>query len=407
MKKNAFYYTLDIAGDTISAVCLEVNHGLGKTISVSCQSGPAAGIKDGVISELGLLSGAIDGVLNKLSLATGNKIKPLYVSMRWPYVKATHSSAVMPISGRSAKVITSADINLVNQQAYSLGLTIEERVLQQVIQGYTIDNQTRLLNPLGLYGHKLEVDLLLVSALNRDVENLVAAVERSGYRVKAVLLAPWAASLAVLPEDVKMKGCCFLDFGFDSSQMLIFKDGLLRGLESFGFGSCDLTRAIASELRIPFDSAQEVKLSYGNALSASVNPETEILLKKDRDYRPVKRKAICAVIEKQLEGNFSVIRERFLSYHKDRQAPMEIIARGKDVALEGFLERLEADFGLPAHLAKFRDTAAGDLSYAACVGSAIYAISQYPRINLFRLSSYGNILQKILYKSKELYQEYF
>ena len=407
MTKGVIYHSIDISGDEIYALGAEVNLSEGKITNVCCQRSGVSGIKNGTISELGLFAESIASVLDKLSLSSKTKIKSLHVAMRWPYSKAVHSSAVVPISGRSNKIITSTDIAKVNQQAYSLGLAIEERILYQAIQGYTIDIQTKVSSPLGLYGHKLGVELLLVSALNQDVENLTSAVERSGYRVKALLLAPLASCLAVVPEAAKTKGCLFLDFGFDSTQMLLFKDGILRGLESFSFGSHNLNQALAAELRLEPHQAEEIKLSYGNALANHVSPEQEILLKKGQSYRPVKRKVICAVIENQLQVLFSALKERLATYSKSSDFPEGIIVNGRDASIEGFLESLEAQLGLAAHLAKIIDAPLNDISYSACLGLVKHAISQYPRINLFKLSSYGNIFQKILYKSKELYQEYF
>ena len=411
MKKGTLYYALDISADKIYALCAAVNQRTGEIIDVSCQCGPSLGIKNGIISELGLLAEAIALVLNKFSDFSGNRPKSLYVSMQGPNAKATHSIGIIPISERSNKIITSGDIARVNQQAYSLGLNLEEHVLHQISQGYLIDGQNKVADPAGLYGHKLEADLLLVTALNRDVENLISAVDRAGYRVRAVVLSAYAASLAVLPEGVKSRGCCLLDIGFESTQMLVFKDGVLRAFESFNFGSSHLTEALADKLKLPYDLAESIMTSYGSVLSAQINPEAEVLVnEKDKSYRPIKRKVICSIIENRLEELFRGIKERLALYRKTLDFPEGIIASGKTALLEGFLEGLEVNFGCPARLARIDSSTSlriNDLTYATCVGLIKYAISQRHQIELFKLSSYGNIFQKLTRKSKEIYQEYF
>ena len=277
--KSEVYCGLDIQSDKIFAVCGLFDNKDERFIDISCQSGPARGIKNGKISELGLLAESVSKVLNSFGGNSSGRIKSLYVSTYSASLKASQSLGTIPISERSSKIITSGDIAKANHQAYCLGLNIEERVLHQIIQGYVIDKQNRVLNPLGLYGHTLEADTLLITALVQDTDSLISAVERCGFKVKSLVLAGYAAGL-VLPDFLRMKGCCLFEIGFDSTQMLIFKEGIIRGFEALPFGANDVTEAIARELKVPLDAASALKFSHGNSIPNSVNPDDEVLLKK-------------------------------------------------------------------------------------------------------------------------------
>ena len=161
------------------------------------------------------------------------------------------------------------------------------------------ERQNRVLNPLGLYGQRLEVDTLLITDLVQDADSLISAVERSGFKVKSLVLAGYAAGLAVLPDSSRIKGCCLFEIGFDSTQMLIFKEGIIRGFEIIPFGAHDVTEAIARELKVPTETALVLKLSYGNIILGNVSPDDEVLLKKEQSYRPLKRKVLCEIIERK------------------------------------------------------------------------------------------------------------
>jgi cell division protein FtsA len=414
MRKGVLYWALDITAGKIAGVCAAVKRTT-EIVAIAWNSGQSAGIKDGCIQDVGALSEAIIAVLKGLSDLSGARVKSLSVSMQGPHIKSTHSIGAIPVSERGHKIITSGDIEKVNQQAYNLGLDIEERVLHQIAQDYTVDNQSRIINPAGLYGHKLEVDLLLITARNSDVENLISAVDRAGCRVRTVVLSAYAASLAAVADTDKAKGCVFLDMGFDTTQILVFKEGIVRGFEAFGIGSSHITEALARELRLAYDVAETVKISYGNALSHHIAPEAEVLIRKEQVYRPIKRREICLVIEKELEAFFEQIKRRLEIYQKTWDFPVGIIASGKIALLDGFLESLERCFNMPVRLAKIEpvpsqtinNTPLTDLTYATALGAVRHAVSQGPNIDLFRLSSYGNVFQKIMRKSKEIYQEYF
>ena len=413
--KGEVYCGLDIQSDKIFAACGLFDSRNERFIDISCQGGPARGIKNGKIIELGLLDESVAKVLNSFGGISAGRIKSLYVSTRSASLKASQSLGVIPISERSSKIITSGDMARANHQAYSLGLNIEERVLHQIIQGYIIDKpsasprgeQNRVLNPLGLYGQRLEVDTLLITDLVQDADSLISAVERSGFKVKSLVLAGYAAGLAVLPDSSRIKGCCLFEIGFDSTQMLIFKEGIIRSFEVFPFGANDVTEAIARELKVPSDTALALKLSYGNIIPSSVSLDDEVLLKKEQSYRPLKRKALCEIIERKWREFFGLAKERLAMHQQGFDLSEGIVVSGRDVLLEGLLESFEVNFGLPARLAKMENHSINDLFYSTCAGLLKYAVLQRPHFNIFKLSSYGNIFQKITNKSQELYQEYF
>lgn len=406
MKRGLSYCALDVSADRINAALALVNR-KGEIVDIDCRCGISKGMKNDRIVNAGQFAEAIAKVIGELETKSSRKIKYVYVSIRSPHVYSRHSIGIIPISDRANKVITSSDVRKVNEQAYSLGLNIEEEVLHQIPQVYIVDNQNKVLNPEGLYGHKIEVDLILISVLAVDLEGMISAIGQAGFSTRAVLLSGFASSLAVLRQGFKDKGLCFLDIGFDSTQMLVFKDGILRGFESFSFGSNSLTQAIASELKVSWELAEDIKVSYGSCLSANVDPLQEILIKKDQNYRPIKRKVICSIIERYLQDQLGAVKEKLERYRKNFDLPQGIIACGNAALLEGFLENLEINLGLGVRLARIEDVSVKDINYATCVGLIKYAAASIPQLNPFRFSSYGTVFQKLAHKSKEIYQEYF
>ena len=407
MPKYITHYGLEVASDIITVV-RAISDKSGKITEVFCESCPSSGISDGVIKELGLLSETISRLLGGLSASCGQRIKSLTVSMPSLRLKVKHSSGLLPISERSNKIITSSDMDKVTRQAYNLGLGIDEYVLCSIPQGYTVDNQAQVANPLGLYSHRLGVELLLVTALYPEAQNLVSAVEKAGYKVQAVILSSLAASLCALPEEDKDRGCCFLDIGYDFIRMVVFKGGILRGMECFDFGSKDLNRALSQELKISYELAGKIKASYGAAFAQGKDLEQEVLVsQKDKTYRPIKRRLISSVLENKLRDMFALIKERFSSRYRIEDFPAGVIVCGRDALLEGFLEILENSLGLTVSLAKMEDLPVKDISCAGAIGLIKHSLSQYPKIEFFKFSSGRNIVEKIARKSREIYQEYF
>lgn len=406
MKKLAAYCAIDVSSSDVSCVLACVNNS-GKIVEAYYQNGPSGGFQNAKIIDAGRLSEAVSAVMNKLQADSSYKIKSVYASCSSANVICRHSTGVIPLSERANKIITSNDIRKVIDQAYSLGVNIEEEILHRIPQGYTVDGQDKISRPEGLYGRRLEVDLLLLGLLSSEVETLASAIDRAGFSVAFAGLSPLASSMAVLNKDAKEKGCCFLDIQADTTQLIIFKDGILRGTESFNFGANSLNSAICAELKIPMDLACGIKNSYGCASSVNIDPQQEVLVKGAQGYRPIKRKVICGAIENRLNEFFGLAKEKLQRYNKNYALTEGVIANGRTALMEGFLEVIEAAFSMPASLAKINEPSQKDLIYSPCIGLIKYAWTINPQINLFKMASEGNVFHKIIRKSQEIYQEYF
>lgn len=406
MSKFTLYYALDISSDLITAAKAAVDKS-GKILDLFYYSCPAKGIKEGAVREAGLLSENIEGLLGRLSVSSNDRVRSLYVTMRSLPLAVRHSVGMLPISERSNKIITLSDVSRVNKQAYNLGLSIDEEVLYSAAQWYTLDNQSQVLNPVGLYSNRLGVDFLMVMTPYSGLQNLISAVETAGTKIKAVVLSSLASSFAVVPLQAKAKGCYLLDVGFDSTQLLLFTDNILRGLEIFNFGSRDITRALAEEFKIPFELAEDIKLSYGRISANDSNNQQEILIRhKDNNYKAIKCQSICRIIESKLEYLLNLLQGHFCAYSKTPDTNQGLILSGKDILLEGFIERMEASLGLPVKLARIEDSPVRDISCAAFIGLIKYAAATQGQIDFLKLSMAGSIFQKISGKLKELYHEY-
>ncbi len=404
-KKLISYCALDISTGSINGVLARLN-GLGEIVAVNFFRGNSAGIENGRMVNPGAFAGSLSAVIKKLEEASSSKIKSAFISFRYARFFCRHSTGIIPVCAGGNKVITSNEIRKVNEQAYTLGLSIDEEILHQIPQGYTVDGRDKVLRPEGLYGRRLELDLLMVTVSAADYRSVVSAVNRAGLKVESVALPGLAESAAILSKKDKEKGACLLDIDFDSTQVLIFKSGILRNLEILDFGWNSFTLALKDELKVPYELARDLAISYASASSRDIDSGQEVLIKKDQFYRPIKRKLICAIIEKQLQGMFDVVKEKLGSLRADI-LPGEIIVCGQTALLEGFLESCEKKLDIPTRLAKIENSPFKDIAYATAVGLIKYGLTSSWNFNPLKLPTYGNIFQKLALKSKEMYQEYF
>ncbi|MDD5155566.1 MAG: cell division protein FtsA, partial [Candidatus Omnitrophica bacterium] len=247
MLKNNYICALDIGSTKIAAVAAEIKKK--KVSSVFFVTSPVKGIKKGTIVNSVELVGSIEQALDKLRAASGINIKFVYANISGRDIVTSHAQAIIPLAERGNKVIMPSDIRKVTEQARILGSNLDEEIIHQVPFSYSIDSKNKIANPLGLYSHKLEVDLYLICGKLASIQSLIRAVNQAGAEIKNLFFSGIATAEAVLSNELKKGQNILCDIGGDVTEILLFKDGLLRHTEVLEMGGDDLTNALCEELK--------------------------------------------------------------------------------------------------------------------------------------------------------------
>lgn len=368
-----------------------------------------AGLSNSSISDLTELSECIHLAVSGLIKKTGIKVRDLQLGVGGNFILAKRCQAVIPLLDKGSKVIAYSDIRKINHQARLLGVKMEEEVLHDFPQHYRVDDMNHCLNPSGLYGRKLEVEMLLLSANNSCINNIVKGVNQAGYEISNLFFSTYAAGEAVLNKKYKTDGCVLVDIGSSVTDILVFKDGLLRYAEIIPVGGDHVTRSIAHTLNLSFDISESVKKSYAIVRAADVKDDEEILIKKEENYVSIRRETICRAIEPEIEKLVAAIDEVIRNSKLNDRLNMGILMVGGGALLPGLIERIEHRTNLPVGMGKINiDTAkiAPAAHYAAAVGLAQMGLvkSADP---MHMAGSQGNWMANVSNKVKEAYQEYF
>ncbi|MCM8801215.1 MAG: cell division protein FtsA [Candidatus Omnitrophica bacterium] len=414
MLNNNYICALDIGASKIAGTLVRLKRN--RPESIYFDSIPYSGIKRGMIVDPVALLDALDNLLKNLKNKSGVRIKFVYVSIPGQNIIAKHSQAVIPLVEKGNKLITLSDIQKVHAQARILGSCLEEEIIHQIPLGYIIDSGSNIKNPVGLYSHRLGVDLYLICAKSSFVQNLMRIINQSGYHIKDLFYSGIATSQVVFNSENKNGFNVICDIGGDSTEVLLFEDGNLREIKILPFGGEDLTNALSLGLGIPFELAEEVKRSYGNLLEHNLNEEKEILIKKRSLYKPIKQKVISQIISVKVKLFCDSLKDLLKDMPNFKEIN-SIIAVGRTILLEGFLEMLENNLVIPVRLIHINapliielirstDILSGQkyLTYITCLGIVSEVIQG--KTTTFPLSA-KNIFFRAISKIKEIYQEYF
>ncbi len=415
---NNYICTLDIGSSKIAACVAQVKRG--RLGNIFFDSLPSKGIKKGVIVDSTDLVGAVSKLMKNLKIKSGINIKFLYTNISGQDITTKHSRAIMPLVERGNKVITVSDIQKVNEQARILGSSLEEEIIHLIPSSYTIDSKSNIINPLGLYSHRLEVDVYLVCARVASIQSLSRARNQSGYEIKDLFLSGLATSRAVFNKEIKEGVNLFCDIGSDITELLIFRDAILRDIEILPMGGDNFTNALQEALKIPPELAEDIKRSYGTITDPErIGEDKEILVKRDNLYKPIKQKMVSQISTSEAKLISSRIKEAVEKKVSAYQVNNFVVV-GRTALTGGFIESLENTLAIPVKLGcitnsetlssiKDNSELSGQkyLTYLTCLGMLAGVLQEKAVGTLPTLEAPKNLVARAVNKFKEVYQEYF
>lgn len=415
---NNYICALDIGSSKIAACVAQIK---GKRINnILFETVPSKGIKKGIIVDSIDLVSVVSKLLKNLKAKSGINIKFIYTNISGQDIVTKHSRAIVPLAERGNKVITVSDIQRANEQARILGSSLEDEIIHLIPSSYTIDSKSNVINPLGLYSHRLEVDLYLVYGKLSFIQSLSRVINQAGFEIRDLFFSGLATSKVVFNKELKGGLNLFCDIGSDITELLVFRNGLLKDIEILPIGGEDLTMQLQNALKIPFDLTEDIKRSYGIIGNPEhIGEDKEILVKKNNLYKPIKQRLVSEIITssaKLICSNIKDAVEKKVScYEVDN-----FIIVGRTVLLEGFIETLENTLNIPVKLGRIADPEIlsltkedNDLSghkyltYLTSLGMVCEAMQSKPPGILPLNQPTKNLIIKAMNRFKEIYQEYF
>jgi cell division protein FtsA len=409
MIKEKFFCGLDIGGSQIKAALVKLRRDSSLEI-VGAASVVSSGIDESSVSHLSDLSKSVQDLLSSLMKQAACKIKDVNLGFAGHLISKRTSTVIIPLVDKGNKPITRFDLKKVERQACLLGVDLDEKKLHYFANRYLIDGTNFAINPLGLYGRKLESESLLITTKNIFITNIVKAVNLAGFDVKAVHFSSLLASEVCLSGDNKKKGVLFLNIGAWCSDLIYFKDGFVQEIQMIPWGGGHLTEKISQELKVPFDLAKEIKHSYATVIDyQDSSPQGEILVKRDSKYIPILRQDICRVVMASTDHFIKMVEDNIFMTKLGSLLNEGIVLGGGGALLTGLIERIEKKTHLQARIGKVSIEARRMINpafYGACIGLAL-ASTMKGSLDNRSFSENHKLHMKILHYVGDLYHEYF
>jgi len=313
------------------------------------------GIKQGMIDNLELAVSDLDNLLSEMEGVNRNFVfKQATIGINGPHLETRISKGVSVIS-RPDGEITEDDKDRALKAAQACVLPANLFLAQTVIKNYTIDGMTKVKDPIGLKGLRLELECLLVNAFTPIIRNVNRLGETLGLNLHYLIL-PYAGAEIALTNQDKELGAAALDLGAGTTSLCVYEDNELLDLKVFGVGGNNITNDIAVGLKTYIDVAEKIKVSEGLALAKKCPKGAQIDLnqyfEEAQEEEKINKRFLAEIIEARLTEIFDMAGTHLKELNRFGKLPGGIVLFGGGAQMPFITELAKEKFKLPVRLAK-------------------------------------------------------
>ena len=344
------------------------------------------GVARGVVNNITQTIQSIRQAVLEAENNSGYKINDVVVGIAGQHIRSIQHTDYV-IRTNPEEVISGKDIQLLIDQVNKLAMLPGEEIIHVLPQEFKIDGQTEIKEPIGMYGGRLEASFHVVVGQASSIRNVGRCIQSSDIELSGLTLEPLASADAVLSQEEKEAGVALIDIGGGTTDLAIFKDGIIRHTAVVPFGGNVITDDIKEGCSIIEKQAELLKTKFGSAWPGE-NKDNEIVSipgLRGRDPKEISLKNLSKIIHARVVEIIEQVFTEIKAYgHEDPRKKLiaGIVLTGGGSQLKHIKQLVEYITGMDTRIGYPNEHLAGNSNeeissplYATAVGLVMNSIT--------------------------------
>jgi len=279
------------------------------------------------------------------------EIRSVYVGVTGGHIKAFRNRGFQRIYNADFE-ITADDVDDVLQNARAVNLPHENSILHYIRQQFLVDGEEGMLDPIGMHGSKLEVDLHIIHGKMTRLQNAIRLVRATSLQVEDVVFNGLASSLALLTSEQKELGTLVIDMGAGTTEYAVYSEGVIRHSGVLPVGGDHVTNDLAIGLKTSLHRAEKLKREHGSAVVTETAQDQTASVTDERGWevKRVKIGHVQQIMTLRIEEIFKVIAEDLEKEGMTRWLNGGVLLCGGGARVPQILTLAEKVFQMPASI---------------------------------------------------------
>ncbi len=354
------------------------------------------GIRKGQVVDIEEAIQAISPSLEAAERMAGSSISNAFITIGGSHIASQNSHGIVAVADPD-KEITASDVSRVIDAAKAVSIPSTRQIIHVLPRGFIVDGQDGIADPVGMTGVRLEVDLHLITGSTTAIKNIEKCVQELGVAIQGIVFGGFASAFTVLSDTEKELGVVLIDIGGGTTDIAILVEGALAYSSVIPIGAKNITRDLASGLRISLESAEKIKLSLSQQPATPALPVDEYKSKTKaedemdvsslnlpEDLKKVSRKTLVeGIMKPRLNEIFTMVGMEIKKSGFGGMTPSGLVLTGGGAETIGIVEAARRNLampvriGIPSNVTGLVDEILSP-GYAASVGLIHYGAKHMP-----------------------------
>ena len=313
---NTVSVGLDI-GTTKIAVMVGRGKADGSLEIIGVGQSPSTGVSKGAIQNISKTISGIRDAVAQAEQTSGIKIDKVTVGIAGQYIRSVRQTDYITREN-PLRVIDQTDIDRLTERVLKMPLSEHERIIHVLPQEYKVDAESGILEPIGMSGQRLEATFHVIIGQVGPLLNVKRCVEGAGLRLCGLKLEPIASADATLTDEEKEAGVVLVDIGGGTTDMVVYRDNLVRYSAVVPYGGKMVTGDIKEACSILGRYAEKLKIQFGSTWPGA-NLDTDIVsipVIQGLPPKEISMKALSRVIYARMDEILDEINAEIANYRQ-------------------------------------------------------------------------------------------
>lgn len=342
---------LEIGTSKVCAVVGEFSSGNLNIIGIG--QARSRGVRKGEIMDAPAAEEDVRTALTEAENMSNTEIRSVYLGVSGPHIRGFNNRGVHPVVSADRE-IGEEDVQDVVKNAKSINLPQDNCIIHAVRQHFHVDGQKGIINPIGMCGARLEVDVHVIQGNINRLQNPIRVVRALQIDVELPVFTGMASALAVLGPEQKETGALVIDMGAGATEYVVYADGIVKHTGVLAVGGDHISNDLAYGLKLPLARAEQLKLEYGSAICDESVKGQILTLGNDlgRPGKSVNLEHLRKIMSLRVAEIFQLIAQDIERQDLADELRAGVFICGGGARIHGIQSLAERAFNLPAFLGK-------------------------------------------------------
>lgn len=408
-KDNPIIVGLDIGTTKIAAIVAQRDQ-FGKLQILGLGKAPSFGVTRGEVTNIKHTTDAIIEAVDDAEKQSGHKINVVYVGIAGQHIASKQNRGIYTLPNADEE-ISRQHIKDMVEDMHRLALDPGEKIIHVLPQEFSVDKMHGVKDPIGMCGSRLEANFHIITGKVAAAQNIKKCVERSGLQMLGLVLEPLASSASVLHDEEMEAGVVLVDIGGGTTDVAIFKDGIIRHTAVIPFAGNIITEDIMEGCKLLRPQAEKLKVAFGSALPSETH-ENEIISIPGiagRDRKEISMRTLAHVVNARMEEIFAQVYFEIKSSGYANSLNAGVVVTGGGSQLKHLKQLVEYTTGLStrigyptSYLAKNNRDELKNPMYATGIGLILKGFEEVDEMSeVERMQLFGTKQEEVIIQNTE------